>query len=83
MVESVACYGSEVWLFKTEEHRKLLALEIDYLRRSARVSGPQKIPNTAIRNKTQAERLESIIEELIEETSLDCGNVKALEMPMD
>ena len=38
MVESVACYGCEVWLLKTEEQRKLLALEIDYLRRSARVS---------------------------------------------
>ena len=29
MVESVACYGCEVWLLKTEEQRKLLAL--DYL----------------------------------------------------
>ena len=32
MVESVACYGSEVWSLKTEEQRKLLALEMDYLR---------------------------------------------------
>ena len=38
IVESVACYGCEVWLLKTEEQRKLLALEMDYLRRSARVS---------------------------------------------
>ena len=38
MVESVACYGCEVWLLKTEEQRKLLALQMDYLRRSARVS---------------------------------------------
>ena len=43
MVESVACYGCEVWLLKTEEQKKkLLALEIDYLRRSARVSRLQK-----------------------------------------
>ena len=34
MVEPVACYGYEVWLLKTEEQRKLLALEMDYLRRS-------------------------------------------------
>ena len=27
MVESVACYGNEVWLLKTEEQRKLQALE--------------------------------------------------------
>ena len=40
--ESVACYGCEVWLLKTEEQRKLLALEMDYLRRSARVSRLQE-----------------------------------------
>ena len=37
MVQSVACYGYEVWILKREEQRKLLALEIDYLRRPARV----------------------------------------------
>ena len=36
--------------------RKLLALEMDYLRMSAKVSRLQKIPNTAIRNKMQAEK---------------------------
>ena len=36
---------------------KLLALEIDYLRRLARVSRLQKVPNTAIRSKMQAEQL--------------------------
>ena len=45
--ETVACYGCEIWLLKTEEQRKLLALEMDYLRRSARAS---------IRNKMQAEQ---------------------------
>ena len=42
VVESVACYGCEVWLLKREEQRKLLALEMDCLRRSARVSRLQK-----------------------------------------
>ena len=56
MVASVACYGCEVWLLKTEEQRKLLALEMDYLRRSARVFRLQKIPNTTIRSKMQAEQ---------------------------
>ena len=44
MGESVACSGCEVglWLLRTEEQRKLLALEMDYLRRSARVSRTQK-----------------------------------------
>ena len=56
VIVSVDCYGCEVRLLKTEEQRKLLALQIDYLRRSARVSRLQKIPNTAIRNKMQAEQ---------------------------
>ena len=34
IVESVACYGCEVLLLKTEEQRKLLALDMDYLWRS-------------------------------------------------
>ena len=37
MVQSVASNGCKAWLLKTEEQRKLLALEMDYLRRSARV----------------------------------------------
>ena len=56
MVESEACYRCGEWLLSTEEQRKLLPLEIDYLRRSARVSRLQKIPNIAIRNKMQAEQ---------------------------
>ena len=50
----MACYGCEVWLVKTEEQRKPLTLEIDYLS-SARVSRLQKILNTTIRRKMQAE----------------------------
>ena len=44
MIESVACYGCEVWLLKTEEQRKLLALKMDYLRRSARVTQATENP---------------------------------------
>ena len=45
---SLTCYGYEVWRLKTEEQRKQLPLEMDYLRRSARVAKLQKIPNTDI-----------------------------------
>ena len=38
-MRAVVCYG---WLLKTEEQRKLLALEMDYLRRSAKESRLQK-----------------------------------------
>ena len=37
MVESVACYGCEVWLLKREQQSKLLAVEMNYLRMSARM----------------------------------------------
>ena len=67
----MACYGCEVWLLKTEEQRKLLALEMDYLRRSARVSRLQKIPNTTIRSKMQAEQ--SVLDRIPK-------NKKAIEM---
>ena len=39
-----------------KEQRKLLDLEMDYLRRSTGVSRLQKIPNTTIRSKMQAEQ---------------------------
>ena len=32
VVESEACYGCEVWILKREEQRKLITLEMDYLR---------------------------------------------------
>jgi hypothetical protein len=65
----VTCYGCEVWLLKTEEQRKLLVLEMHYLRRSARVSRLQKIPNTANRSKMQAEQ--SIIDRIQRSNSND------------
>ena len=55
MVGSVASYGCEAWLLKIEEQRKLLVLEMDYLR-SASVFRLQKIPNTTIRSNKQAEQ---------------------------
>ena len=59
MVESVACYGCEVWLLKREKQRKLLVLEMDY-----KASRLQTIPNTTIRSKMQVEQ--SILTELKE-----------------
>ena len=60
MVESVLCYGSEIWALKEEDKRKLLAIEMDYLRRSARVSRLQRVRNEEIRNRMKA--TESVIQ---------------------
>ena len=42
MIELVPLYGCEVWLLEREEQRKLLTIEMDYLRKSGRVSRLQK-----------------------------------------
>ena len=60
MVESVAWYGCEVLLLKTEEQRKLLALEMYCLRISARVSRLQKNRNTTIRSQVEQSILDRI-----------------------
>jgi hypothetical protein len=41
----------ETWTAKQKHRSKLLATEIDYLRRSARISWMDKIRNEAIRTK--------------------------------
>ena len=52
MIELVPLYGCEVWLLEREEQRKLLTIEMDYLRKSGRVSRLQKKKNP----KMQAEQ---------------------------
>ena len=46
----------EVWLLKRKEQRKLIALEMNYVRRSARVPRLQKISNPTFGSKMQAEQ---------------------------
>ena len=56
MIESVACYGCEVWFLKPEEKRKLLALKMNYLRVQLECPYYKKISKSTIRSKIQAER---------------------------
>lgn len=62
MVESVLCYGSEIWALREEDKRRVLAVEMDYLRRSARVSRLQRVRNEEIRNRTSAQ--ETVIQRI-------------------
>lgn len=55
LVESVLCYGSEIWVMNADLERRLKATEMDYLRRSARVSRLQRITNEEIRQKMHAQ----------------------------
>lgn len=50
MVESVLTYGSEVWTVGAELRRRLIAVEMDYLRRSARISRLERRTNVEVRD---------------------------------
>jgi hypothetical protein len=54
-VESVLLCGSEIWTLNEYYRRRLQAVEMDYLRRSARVSRLQHISNQEIRTRMNAE----------------------------
>jgi hypothetical protein len=51
IVKSILTYEAETWTVKQKHRKKLLATEMDYLRRSARLSQMDKIRNEAIRTK--------------------------------
>lgn len=54
LVETVLCYGSEIWTMREDDKRKVRAVEMDYLRRSSRVSRRERITNDEIRNRMAA-----------------------------
>jgi hypothetical protein len=61
-VESVLLYGSEIWTLNEYYRKRLQAVEMDCLRRSARVSRLEHISNQEIRTRMNAEK--SIIDRI-------------------
>ncbi|XP_073994543.1 uncharacterized protein [Rhodnius prolixus] len=55
-VESVATYAAENWTLSRRAEGSLLALEMDFWRRSCGVSRLQRIPNSEIREKAKVEK---------------------------
>jgi ppGpp synthetase/RelA/SpoT-type nucleotidyltranferase len=55
-------YGSEIWTLNEYYRKRLLAVEMDYLRMSARVSRLEHMSNQEIRTRMNAE--ESIIDKI-------------------
>lgn len=55
IVEPVLTYGAESWQITSKERNKIQAVEMDYLRRSCRVSKLQHIRNEEIRRRTGME----------------------------
>ena len=54
MVESVLLYNSELWTMRTHNKRRLMAVEMDYLKRNLRVSRLGRIRNEEIRRTVGA-----------------------------
>ncbi|KAK4876924.1 hypothetical protein RN001_009430 [Aquatica leii] len=67
MVKKVLGYGSEVWTIKEDDKRKIMAVEMDHLRRSARKPRLEHVRNDEIRRTMEV--TETIIER-IEKRSL-------------
>jgi hypothetical protein len=51
----VLCYGCETWIINKQYKRRINAIQIDYLRRSSRVSRLEHISNEEIRKRMDAE----------------------------
>jgi hypothetical protein len=49
-------YGSETWTLNRRQQSKLLAIEMDYWRRSATKSRRERIRNTVIREMMKVEK---------------------------
>jgi hypothetical protein len=50
-VKSILTYGAETWSITRKHRHKLLATEMDYLRRSARISRMDRVRNETITTK--------------------------------
>jgi hypothetical protein len=76
-VKSILIYGAETWSIKLKHRHQLLATEMDYLWRSAKLSGMDRFRNETIRTKMGMKK--DILQE-IEEQKLRCyGHVVRME----
>jgi hypothetical protein len=73
IVKSILTYGAETWTIKQKHRRKLLAIEMDHLRRSARISRMDRIRNETIRTKMGMKK--NILQEIEEQQLRWYGHV--------
>ena len=57
IVKSTVKYGAETWKFNKNLESKLMSMEMDFLRISARGSKLEKIRNNVIREKNEYKKL--------------------------
>ncbi|XP_030752227.1 uncharacterized protein LOC115879471 [Sitophilus oryzae] len=73
-VKSIITYGSEVWQLKSRTENMLLAIEMDYWRRSAGRSKREQITNDRVKEIMGAEH--TIVDD-IRTKQLICGHLEA------
>ncbi|XP_044766695.1 uncharacterized protein LOC123322749 [Coccinella septempunctata] len=76
MVQSVALYGAEVWDVSQINRRKIMATEMDFLRRSCRRSRLERVRNEIIRAEMDMGR--SMAEEIERRQLVWFGHVKRM-----
>jgi hypothetical protein len=77
IVKSILPYGAETWTMKQKHIRKLLATEMDYLRRPARISRMDRIRNETIGTKMGMKK--NILQEIEEQQLRWCGHVMRMD----
>lgn len=56
IIESIVTYGSEVWELTQKNRRRLLTIQMDFLRRSCRISRLHHIRNDEIKDKMEIKK---------------------------
>ena len=79
IIQGILMYGAEVWQIPNREINKILATEMDVLRRSARKSRLERITNEHIKEMMEVKEDPDIID-IIERKRLQCyGHVKRMQ----
>lgn len=77
IVEPILSYGSECWQLTSQEKNKILTVEMDFLRRSCRISRSDHIRNDEIRQRTKV--TETVIDRIEYKQLMWYGHVKRME----
>lgn len=76
ITESITTYGSEVWVVNKRMENRLMAVEMDFWRRSCRVSRLDRVRNETIRERMEVE--DSIIDTINKKKLLWYGHLNRM-----
>ena len=76
VVQSILMYGSETWEMTKRDQQRINAVEMDFLRRSCRVSRVDRVRNSEIRERTQ--KLDTTVGEIEKQRLVWLGHVQRM-----